>query len=169
MEIAVPFGKTDAVSRLGRGDDHFFDAKLHRRLDDIVGAHRVDAERFVVWLEQDARHSSEMNHRVKRLWTAGRFQIVKPCMHRKGVEHLAAVGDVGADVGDARMVERRKVDVEDFVALVGQPRQNMPPRLARAAGERNTFCHDNFPDSRVCAINAPTVAGVNLQTSRFQC
>ena len=40
VEVLVALGEADAVGRLAGGDDDLADAELHRRLDDVVGAHR---------------------------------------------------------------------------------------------------------------------------------
>ena len=73
----MTFGKADAVGRLAGRDNDLADAGLHRRLDDIVGAHRVDAEGLVVRLDQDARHGCKMHHRIERLRPLPVFEIRK--------------------------------------------------------------------------------------------
>ncbi|ENN85694.1 hypothetical protein RHSP_09762 [Rhizobium freirei PRF 81] len=95
MEIAMAFGKADAIGRLARGDDDLLHAELRSRLDDIVGAHRVDAERLVIGLDQDARDGGEMHHRVERLHALTTIQIRKIAMHGQDIIDLSRIGDIG--------------------------------------------------------------------------
>lgn len=131
----MAFGKADAVSRLARCDYDLADAELNRRLDDIIGAHRVDAESFVIGLDQDARDGREMHDGVEGLYAPARVEIGKIAMHRKRVEDLTAIGDVGDEIGDARAIQRHEIEVVNLVAGIDEPRHRMATCLARTAGE----------------------------------
>ena len=69
--------------------------------------------------------------------------VIAPEAEMRGhrVEHLPAVGDVGDQRVDPGMIEALQIDIQDLVALVEEPGQRMPPRLAGAAGEQNSFGH----------------------------
>ena len=71
---------------------------------------------------------------------AGR-KLVHAEMAGEGIEHLAAVGDVGNQIVDAFMFERDEIDVEDLVSLVGEIGDDVAPGLAGASGEDDTFAH----------------------------
>jgi hypothetical protein len=63
-------------------------------------------------------------------------------MRRQRVEGLAAVGQIGDQGVDPRMIERLEVDVEKLVTLAHQMRQNMPAGLAGSSGEYHALaCH----------------------------
>jgi len=63
-------------------------------------------------------------------------------MRRQRVEGLAAVGQIGDQGVDPRMIERFEVDVEKFITLADQMRQNMPAGLAGSSGEYHALaCH----------------------------
>jgi hypothetical protein len=79
--------------------------------------------------------------------TAWRMTVViAPEAEMRGhrVEHLAAVGDIGDQRVDPGMVEALQIDIQDLVALIEQPGQRMPSRLAGAAGEENSLGHGSF-------------------------
>ena len=101
MKITMPLGKADAIGGLAGSNDDLADAELHRRLDDIVGAHRVDPEGLVVWLDQDARHGGEMHHGVEGLRPLPALQVREIAVHRQRIEDLAAIRDVGDQIGHA--------------------------------------------------------------------
>ncbi len=78
--LARLVGEDDAVGCLARGDDDLLDAELRRRLDDVVGAHHVDAEELVVGHDHDARDGGEMDDRIDRLGRKHRVELVHaPC------------------------------------------------------------------------------------------
>ncbi|MCY1306712.1 hypothetical protein D9M70_565860 [compost metagenome] len=70
-------GENEAVGRLTRCDDDLADAKLHRRLDDIVGAHRIDAKELVVGGDQDARDRGKVDDGIDRLRRERRVEFVQ--------------------------------------------------------------------------------------------
>jgi len=79
--------------------------------------------------------------RRRRRRPAG-FETVEAEMRGQGVEGLAAVGQIGDQGVDPRMIERFEVDVEKFITLADQMRQNMPAGLAGSSGEYHALaCH----------------------------
>ena len=142
VKILVAFGKTDAVGGLAGRDHDLADTEFRRGLDHIVGADRVDAKRLVVRLDQDARYRGKMHHGIRRRRRPAGFETVEAEMRRQGVEGLAAVGQIGDQGADLRMIERLEVDVEKLVTLVHQMGQNMPAGLASSSGEYHALaCH----------------------------
>ena len=133
----LAIGETHAVGGFRRGDDDLADAKLDRRLDDVVGAHGVDPESLVVRTDQNARHRCEVHHGVQLRHAGSRLQFTEIGVAGHGIEHLPGVGDVGREVVHAGMVERRQVDIEHVVAVSDQVGNDVPPGLAGPAGEQN--------------------------------
>ena len=62
--VLVALGETYAVGGFARSDNDLADAKLHRRLDDVVGRDGIDCESGVVGVDEDARNGGEMHNRV---------------------------------------------------------------------------------------------------------
>ncbi len=130
MVVLVALGKAHAVSRLAGGDDHLADAELHRRFDDVVGAHDVDPIGLVVGMHQDAGHSGEMDDRIDGRGRAAPLEAGEVEMRGHRIEDLTGVGDVAEEVGDAGVLGRIEVEVEDIVTAVGEPRENVTARFA---------------------------------------
>ena len=82
-----------------------------------------------------------MDDRVDRLGPQRRIELVQAHIARQGVEHLAAVGDVGDEGADLGVVERLRVDVEHLVPLVDEIFDDMAAGLAAAAGEHDPLAH----------------------------
>ena len=97
--------------------DDLADAELHRRLDHVVGADRVDAEGLVVRLDQHPRYRGKMHDGVRRGRRPAGFKAVEAEMRGQRVEHLAAVGQIGDQGVDAGIIERLEIDIEKVVAL----------------------------------------------------
>ena len=145
VEVLVALGEADAIGRLARGDDHLADAELHRRLDDVVGAHDVDAEGVVVRLDQDARDRREMDDGVDRGRRRALLEAFEAEMRGHSVEDLRLVIDIGDQRRDAGMVEGLEVDIEDAVALGEKVGHDVAAGLAGSAREHDTLCHMTAP------------------------
>ena len=92
-------------------------------------------------MDQDARHSGEMHHRVEGGHALARLQLVEIRVGRHDVEHLAGLRDVGGQIVDAGMVERFQIDIDDPVAAVEQIRDDVLAGLAGSPGKQNAFFH----------------------------
>ena len=82
-----------------------------------------------------------MHDGVDRLRPQRRVELVQAHIARQRVEHLAAVGDVGDQRADLRIVERLGVEVEHLVAALDQILDDMAAGLAAAAGEHDPLRH----------------------------
>src|ERR1700704_1637214 len=83
-----------------------------------------------------------MHHGIRRRRRLSGFKTVEAEMGRQSVEGLAAVGQIGDQSANLRMIERFEVDVEKLVTLALQMGQNMPTGLAGSSGEYHALaCH----------------------------
>ena len=114
------------------GDPH-----LRRRLQHVVGAHRVDPERLRVGPQQDPRHGGEMHHRVEGRHPRPGLELVEPRIGPQRGKDLPRVGDVHDQVIDPRMVERHQIRVQHPVPPLQQIGDDVTPGLAAAAGEED--------------------------------
>ena len=177
MEVLVALGEADAVSRLARGDDHFPDAELHRRLDHIVGAHHVGGEGHIVRLDQHARDSGEMHDRVRRTGGMAMLKAGESRVGRQRVERLSAVGEVGDQGRHAGQVERLQIDVEHGIAVRDEMRNGVAAGLAGSPSEDNALsghrlilCDLRWRCLHSASISSPSTGDalrINLKYSRL--
>ncbi len=142
--------KADPVRRLRTGEDHLADPQLHCGVDDVVRAERVDPERLVVRPDEDRRDRCEVNDGVVARDTGTGLQLVEAGVSGQRVEDLSGIGQVDAEVGDARVTERHQVAVDDPVSLLDEIRDRVPTRLAAATGEEDSHAADRTDGSRSC-------------------
>lgn len=117
--VGVALREAHAVHGLARRDDDLAHAELAGRLDDVVSRLRVGGVHGVVGDEHVAGERGEVDDGVGRGGGAGRVVVAGEVeVGGEGVEDLAAVGQVGLEVEDARVVERDEVEVEDLVAAL---------------------------------------------------
>ena len=130
VRLDLAIREADAVGRFTRRDNDLVDPHLCGGFDDVVGANSVHAEGLVVRLQQDARDGGEVHDGVEFGEACPRLQLAEIGVRQQRIEHGAAVGDVGLEVIDARMIQRHQIDVQHLIALVDQPRHNVTAGLA---------------------------------------
>ncbi len=134
--------EADPVRGLGAREYHLADPQLHRRVDDVVRAKRVDSEGLVVGPNQDRRDRREVDDSVVPRDTSAGFQLVEARIPGKSVEHLTGVGQIDAKVGDALVSERHQVSVDHPVSLLNEMADRMPTGFAAATSEEDSHTPD---------------------------
>ncbi len=170
-------GEADPVRRLGAREDHLSDPQLHRRVDDVVRAERVDPERLVVWSNQDRWDRGEVDDGVVVRYTGPGLEFVEARVRAQSVEDLSGIGQVDAEVGDARVSERRQVPVDHPVSLLDEMGDRVPTRLAAATrkedshdsdGTDPSVYHDDLVMSLHCASTDRFRTDASAQASGHQ-
>ena len=86
-----------------------------------------------------------MDDRIDRGRAIPARQPLESKMHRKRVEGLAAIGQIGRKRIDVRMIKRLQVDIEDFVSLIEQIRNNMTAGFPAPTGKDDAFAQFENP------------------------
>ena len=138
----LPLRETDPVRRLRAGKDHLTNPQLHSRINDVVGADCVDAERLVVGTDEDRRDRREMHDGVVPGNTGATLHLVDPGVRRQSVEDLPGNGQIDAQIRDPRVTERHDVGVDDPVPLFDEMSDRIPTRLTTPTGEEHPHLRD---------------------------
>lgn len=93
--LIIALSETDAIGRLRRCDDDFLNAQFASCFDDVVGAHNIAAETFVVRHDHVSGIRGEMDHSVWRTGVLGQAVFVHVEKRGQGIHSLTAVGEVG--------------------------------------------------------------------------
>ena len=149
--LALALGEAHAVRRLRRGEDDLPDAEPGGGLEDVVGADRVGGVGRRVAGHQDRRDGGEVDDGVVRRLLVELQLVVGGQSGERGVD-LPGVGEVDAEVGDARVLEGDEVGVGDVVALLGEVGRDVLAGLAAATGEEDA--HESLPTGRVPTARA---------------
>ena len=144
FRVAMTVGEDDAIGRLAGGDDDLGNTEFHGGLDNVVGAHHVDAIDLVIRRDHDPRNGREMHHRIDLLRPQIGVEFMQAGIARQRIEHLAGIGDVGDQCADCGIVERLGIEIENPIAAIDEILHDMAPGLAAATGEDHTLLAHSF-------------------------
>ena len=143
--VVVTLAEAYAIGGFTTGNDNLFHTQLARRLDYIVRAHDIGSERFAVRHNHVASIGGKMDDCVRRAWMFGQCILVHGEEGRQGIEGLCSIGQVGLEGVDGFsrwyvvLWEIDQVEIEDLMSLIQKIRDTVATRLARTAGEDDSF------------------------------